>query len=98
MDYGTAARLASCQLMVGGKGFGRLAGWVQPIGLWLGAGAKANAQIGYPTRSPKKVFRVSILRIGVVRFLVPNMFLEFCCCDCITVDCTLVPMNCGTTV
>ena len=57
---------------------GWLAGWVQRIDFGLGAGANPNAQIGYPTRSPPNVSRTSILRIGIVRFLVPNMFLELC--------------------
>ena len=78
MDYGTAVRLASFQLKIGRKDFGQLAGWVQRIDFGLGAGAKPNAQIGYPTRSPKHVSRTPILRIGIVRFWVPNMFLEFC--------------------
>ena len=56
---------------------GWLAGWVQRIDFGLGAGASPNAQIGYPTRSPKKVSRTSILRIGIVRVLVPNIFLDF---------------------
>ena len=67
---------------------GWLGGLVQRIDFGLGAGANPNAQIGYPTRSPKKVSRTSILRIGIVRFLVPNMFLELCCCYWTAVDYT----------
>ena len=36
-----------------------------------------NAQIGYHTRSPQKVSKTSILRIGIVRFGVPGMFRKF---------------------
>ena len=39
-----------------------------------------------------------MLRIGIVRCLVPNMFLEFCFCCCTAVDDASVPMDYGTTV
>ena len=61
-----------------------------------------NAQIGYPTRSPKKVSKTSILRIGIVRFLVPGMFLKFCPAvvlyHCSTVYGTSIRLDDGTTI
>ena len=50
---------------------------LRAIDFGIGVGAN-DVQIGYPTRSPKKVSKTSILRIGIVRFLVPGMFRKFC--------------------
>ena len=52
-----------------------------------------------PHDRPQNVSRAPIcLRIGVVRFLVPNTFLELCCCYFTAVVYTSVPMDYGAAV